>query len=222
MKKYPRPLRIRHHKIGLNPKKRYLGDSDVKKLLSGKVYVEEKIDGSQCGIAFKGGKPIVYTKNRHLFQADKSVAFKGLWDWVWTNLDKVEKIPKGYRICGEWVRVQHYVKYDRLPDWFIAFDVLDERSGNLIPYKEKQVLFEELEISYAPLIAEGIFSKDVIYELAQGSSIFSLTDTKEGIVVKRNNIKMIGKLVNLEFIDGIEDVGHWTSEAKCRFNRLVK
>ena len=111
MKKYPRPLRIRHHKIGLNPKKRYLGDSDVKKLLSGKVYVEEKIDGSQCGIAFKGGKPIVYTKNRHLFQADKSVAFKGLWDWVWTNLDKVDHLQfRHQHLCLCWTP-NHAIQY---------------------------------------------------------------------------------------------------------------
>lgn len=220
MIKYPRPLRIRHNKITLNPKKRYLGDSDVKKLLSGKVFVEEKLDGSQCGIAFKGGKPIVYTKNSHLSEYDKRVAFKGLWDWVWSNLDKIESIPKGFRICGEWLRVQHYVKYDELPDFFIAFDVLDERTGQMLSHKAKIELFENLGYSYAPTILQGVVTKDDIYEITQGCSNFSTTDLMEGAVVKSDKQEFSGKLVTNEFLDGIEEVGHWTSIKTARFNKL--
>lgn len=223
MKKYPRPLRIRHHKIDLNPKKRYLSDSDVKKLLSTKVYVEEKIDGSQCGIAFKGGKPVVYTKNSHLFENDKRTAFKGLWDWVWKNLDKVERIPKGYRICGEWMRVQHYIDYDQLLDWFIAFDVLDEKTGNLIQYKEKMELLKQLGFAVVPTLGMGVgFTKDDIYEISKGYSFFSSKNRMEGVVIKSDKNQMIGKLVTQEFLDGIEDMGHWTSEATVRFNQKLE
>jgi len=220
MQKYSKPLRIKHHKINLNPKKRYLGDSDVKKLLSGKVYVEEKLDGSQCGIAFKGGKPIVYTRNSHLSEYDKRVAFKGLWDWVWSNLDKVESIPKGCRLCGEWLYVQHHVVYDKLPDYFMAFDILDERTGKLLPYKSKVAIFEALGISYAPLVLEGMATKDDIFEASQGFSNFSTVDAREGVVVKSDKSDFTGKLVAQEFLDGIEDVGHWTSIVTARFNKL--
>ena len=73
MMKYQKPLRIMDSRIGITPTKRYLSDSQVSELLNGSVYVEEKIDGSQCGIAVKGGRIVVYTSNRHLMGVSRTL-----------------------------------------------------------------------------------------------------------------------------------------------------
>ena len=35
-------------------------------------------------------------------------------------------------LFGEWMCVKHTVAYDKLPDWFIAFDILDMDEGKFL------------------------------------------------------------------------------------------
>ena len=43
----------------------------------------------------------------------------------------------------------------------------------------------------------------------------------EGVVVKNDKLDYSGKLVTQEFLDGIENVGHWMNKAKQKFNTLI-
>ena len=35
-------------------------------------------------------------------------------------------------LYGEWLYARHTVVYDKLPDWFLAFDVFDSRKGKFM------------------------------------------------------------------------------------------
>lgn len=227
MIKYQRLKRILYNKIKINPTKRYLSKAETKKLLSCKVVVEEKIDGSQCGVAFKGGKPIFYTKNRHLWGDDKTPSFNGAWKWIWENYEKIEKIPKGLRICGEWVKVQHHIHYDKLPDWFVAFDVLNERTGKLLNFEQKIKVIEDCDFAMIPLLEVGVFSIDDLYLIADDQSNYAKHNwpkqtKREGIVVKNYKLQLNGKLVMQEFLDEIIDEKiHWNSYSTQKLNEVV-
>ena len=108
--------------------------------------------------------------------------FQGLWDWVWANIEIVMRIPKRMRICGEWMKVQHHIHYNRLPEYFIAYDVLDESKNKLLPYKEKIKVLEKCGFAYVNLIDSGMFTADQIYDMAHGKSAFGDCDI-EGVVV---------------------------------------
>ncbi len=220
--KYPKPLRILHEEIPITPKKRYLTESQVSALLSRKVHIEEKIDGNQCSFAFKGGQPVLYTKNVHHFGKTQDPGFKGFWEWSWENLEKIQRIPKRHRIFGEWIYIQHHINYDSLPDKFIAFDVMDERTGKLLPYKEKARVIEACGFNLIPLLNEGVFTKDQMFQFAQGQSNYSTSENKEGVVVKSDGLDFSGKLVMREFLDGIQDEKPtWNSPSRQKFNKIL-
>ena len=219
MMRYPKPLRILHPKIDLHPNKRYLSDADVKKLLRGKVYIEEKLDGSHLGFEIKGGKPVTFTTNQHLWESDKRHEFNGVLQWLWENYDKIVKIPKGHRMCGEWLKVQHHIHYNDLPDWFIAYDVIDVRKREFLSYKEKTKVISKCGFHQAVLLGEGMYYKDDLYDIAMNQSNYG-EENMEGVVVKRDKFETLGKLVMQEFLDGIVDEHHHWSSPRQKLNKL--
>jgi len=219
--KYPKPLRIPHSAISARHDKRYLNPSEVKRLLKGDTRIEEKIDGSQMSIAFKNGKPVIYTRNRHLSEYDKCTQFKGAWPWVWTNIEKVEGIPRHTRVVGEWAHVQHNIVYDRLPDRFIAFDIIEEGIGRIISQDRKIKILNGLGFTTAPVMFRGKVKFDDLLPLCENKrSAFSTVANMEGIVVKADTVKQFGKLVVQEFLDDLAEESHWTGRTP-RFNVVM-
>lgn len=43
-------------------------------------------------------------------------------------------------LYGEWVCARHTVAYDKLPDWFLAFDILDLERNQFLPRAERDTL----------------------------------------------------------------------------------
>ncbi|MFX5747767.1 RNA ligase family protein, partial [Acinetobacter baumannii] len=55
--------------------------------------------------------------------------------WCLTNVEKLwEILESKYVLFGEWVYCQHAVTYDQLPDFFIAFDLLDKETETFLSY----------------------------------------------------------------------------------------
>ena len=125
--KYPR---TRH----LEGSKQQIGDGDLNfvKLddIKGKYLVlEEKVDGANCGISF-GSDGKMYLQSRGHFlnggYGERQFDLFKLWASCFeSQLHRL--LGDQYVMYGEWLYAKHTVFYDKLPHYFMEFDIFDKK-----------------------------------------------------------------------------------------------
>ena len=107
--------------------------------------VEEKVDGANLGISFEGVREI--SKRRtgaHTCICRGFGQWKKLRNGLSSRTDELfESLTNQYILFGEWCYAQHSVFYDRLPDWFLGFDIYDKQSGRFLSSDCRDALFKE-------------------------------------------------------------------------------
>jgi len=222
MRDYPELLRIKSDRIQLRGDKRYADKGQLNSFLKGKknLIIEEKIDGSQIAVGWKGDEPYSQGKNSHIPESDKRPQYNGVRRWVWENYGMLEQ-TKGYLIYGEWAKIQHHVPYEVLPNWFIAFDIFSLKQKRFIDYNLKCEMLSNWGFEITPLLHRGKVDLNMIHRLTIDQfSTFSENNHMEGCVIKDYSAQKFIKFVTREFSDGIEDEGHWTSAHRQRLNHL--
>ena len=89
------------------------------------VFVQEKLDGSNVGVALLNGELFALTRAGY-------VAFSSPWPqhhqfgkWVLKNTERFRAVLKeGERLCGEWLMQAHGTRYDLPHEPFVAFDLM--------------------------------------------------------------------------------------------------
>jgi hypothetical protein len=126
---YPRVPHLAHGH-GVTRDDLVLSTDARNRLLSGKVRVEEKLDGANISIAMhpnghleiaSRGGPGAADRGGHLgraraWAAERSAALRPL-------------LADGFVLYGEWLLTRHGVGYEALPDVFVGFDLLDPVGG---------------------------------------------------------------------------------------------
>lgn len=202
--------------------KKCLTETEVKILLDGHTVFEEKVDGGVVGIAWNGDMHLAIGKHSMIPYDDNSKKFYGLNSWIYTNYEKIQKIPLGWIIFGEWLRSSHQIFYGELPDYFVAFDIWDGHRYLDLPSRSE--MLHKLGFAEVPFIYSGdnLDIEDVLC-IADGLSIsnksgFSSSETFEGIVIKNYDKQLYGKYVRREFMESIEK--HWL-ELPLVENKLI-
>ena len=72
-----------------------------------KVYITEKLDGSNL-VIFKKNDEVYVAQRKNIFKLSeleeaKNILYKGLYQWLLDNKDKLHEIYEGSAICGEWL-----------------------------------------------------------------------------------------------------------------------
>jgi len=193
--------------------KRELSSADQKKLLNGKITVEEKIDGANVGIiGTKPGEVFRTQKRGSLVGPSEHEQFNRFKAWTVGHADDFNSLPKGIIIYGEFMWATHHIFYNSLPDWFICFDIWD--NCEYVSRLEKEEWCQQLNLQCVPLIYEGpVASITELLDLLPGKSEYSSDQEKEGIVVKNYKKQMRAKLVRPNFIKEVnEDGTHWMTK----------
>ena len=159
-----------------------------------RTYVQEKIDGANCGMGYLDGFPVVRNRTKILRKGQQlknpSVAqFASAWNWMHQNKAKFSSLEEHgpYSVYGEWMIQQHGMVYDFLPDWFVAYDVYDwEKSHYIDPEKADEIL-KNCGFSVIPILLQGVDTYEVLENLANEQSQFAKNAKREGIVVKVSN-----------------------------------
>jgi atypical dual specificity phosphatase len=191
------------------------------------IYVEEKVDGSSAGIALIDGHPVVRNRSHILkkgFLKDTPAKkqFTSIWGWFYENREKFERMQEllgGVTVYGEWMWAQHGLYYDRLPAWFIAYDVFVHSSQEFIDSTVARRSLQEAGFYVPPLLHFGkVESYEQLEELTLQSSPFTTQGPREGVYVKISDGRRIThrfKMVRQGFVQG----GLW-SEVKLKKNKL--
>ena len=89
------------------------------------VIVQEKLDGSNVGVARLAG--MIYPLTRAGYLADTS-KYEQHWRfaaWVYSNQDRfLSVLADGERLCGEWLMQAHGTRYDLQHEPFVVFDLM--------------------------------------------------------------------------------------------------
>ena len=89
------------------------------------VIVQEKLDGSNVGVARLDG--MLYALTRAGYVADSS-PYEQHWrfaEWVYANQDRfMLALRDGERLCGEWLMQAHGTRYALKHEPFVVFDLM--------------------------------------------------------------------------------------------------
>ncbi len=199
-----------------------LTPDESRELLAHDVAVEEKVDGANIGLSVdeRGG---LRAQNRGAFLSHDSghPQFKSLFRWLDARRDSlIEALHPNLILFGEWCTAVHGIRYTRLPDWFLGFDVYDRRLERFWSVSRRDDLARLVDVVTVPSIAVGRF------KLVQLKSMFGQSKfgdgPAEGLYIRQDegdHLVARAKLIRPEFAQSIET--HW-SKRRLERNRLAE
>ena len=172
--KYPRTPHIQGSR--LQP-----GDEDLRQRpfsdIAGRhVVLEEKIDGANTAISFtEEGELRLQSRGHFLTGGYRERHYDLLKQW--TAVQKVRLmnvLSYRYIMYGEWMYAKHTIYYDKLPHYFMEFDILDRETGKFLDTPSRRELLKDLPVCSVPVLASGSFkSMDEILSFLGDSNYIS-------------------------------------------------
>lgn len=197
---------------------RVLSEKETARVLSLPLLIQEKIDGANVGISFDradDGELVEVIQNRgHYLGPGDHAQYGPLWPFLYERLEPLKECLTDQKILfGEWCYAKHSCTYDRLPSFFIAFDLYDKETMTFASRKHLALVCEKAQCSMVPLIAEGKIVKST-QELDKliGPSAFG-PERAEGVYLRHENEHLLlarYKWVRKDFTAGITE--HWQSK----------
>lgn len=115
-----------------------IATSDSKDYVHGKkreIIVQEKLDGSNVGIARVGDRIFPLTRSGYVADTSPYPQHLEFHNWVMRQQERfLSVLNDGERICGEWLYQAHSTKYNLPHEYFVAFDIM--KVSERLPYDE--------------------------------------------------------------------------------------
>lgn len=177
--------------------------------LSHELVVEEKVDGANLGISFDVDGDVRAQNRGGYLHLPSTGQWKKLVEWLAQKTDSLfERLTDRYILFGEWCYAQHSVTYDRLPDWFLGFDIYDKEIGRFFSSSRRDEAFRAMGISAVPQIDRGRFTLLELEALLLKSHLSD--NPMEGLYLRIDQDDLLvqrAKLVRPAFIQSVEQ--HW-------------
>ena len=156
--KYPR---TRH----LEGSREQMGDEDLKCIAFGEIrgkylVLEEKVDGANCGISFDPlGKMLLQSRGHYLNGGYGEKQFDLFKMWAGCFEGRLRRLLEDrYILYGEWLYAKHTVFYDRLPHYFMEFDIYDREEGRFFSTRRRREFLEDAPfICSVRVLAQGYY-----------------------------------------------------------------
>lgn len=193
-----------------------LSHAQAHEFLSDDVVVAEKIDGANLGFSLDdSGRLRVQNRGQYLVEPFHG-QFTRLSPWLALHADTIANGLHGLDLIlfGEWCAAQHSLAYDRLPDFFIAFDVYHRGLAKFWSSKRRNALVRQLGLICVPDIATGRMTLAQLRAILTTQPSSFRRGSMEGLVIKRETplwCMARAKLVDADFTQTINE--HWRSHA---------
>lgn len=189
-----------------------LTPDEVNALLASENVVEEKLDGANIGLSTRDDGSIrVQNRGQYLDLDHAHPQFRPLQGWLRIHEPALaDALFPDLIIFGEWCYAVHSVVYDRLPNWFLGFDVYDRTVNTFWDTGRRNDLLAALGLSVVPLLTTGRFNLSQLAALLDSPSKVG-SEPMEGIVVRQQRAGITtarAKLVRPEFAQAIQE--HWS------------
>ena len=170
----------------------YDDDIEINVTFGFDAYVQEKVDGANCGISWLDG-PILRNRKHVLrkgFERDTPAKkqFVPAWNWLHEKEDDLKEIMNRWQgqvtVYGEWMFAKHSIGYEKLPDYFLAYDVWSCDENKFISPNVCRELFKGTGIEWIEAEKLNIQSFGDLKSILDSVSKYR-DGVKEGIVIKR-------------------------------------
>jgi len=177
------------------------------------VVLEEKVDGANLGLSI-GPDGTLRAQNRgQCLPRPFKGQFSRLNDWLADRESALlNEIGDHLVLFGEWLAATHSIAYDRLPDFFLVFDVYDRSNGRFWSTTRRNALADRLALTVIHRLGAGHFRLlDLELLVLQSLSAYR-QGACEGIYLRREDsdwLRARAKLVHPDFVQGMAE--HWRS-----------
>lgn len=124
------------------------------------VVAEEKMDGANSGLSFDpNGQLFLQSRGHHLAGGPREKHFNPFKQWANGVAGELwKRLGSRFVVYGEWLYAKHTIFYDRLPHYFLEFDVLDVEVGTFLSTARRRELLAGLPVASVPVLWEGVLS----------------------------------------------------------------
>lgn len=138
------------------------GDADLEQidlasLHGGTLVWEEKVDGANAALSFLAGGELQLQSRGHVLRGGAREGQFALFKaWAETHQDVLRAaLSSRYIVYGEWCYAKHTVFYDRLPHYFLEFDIFDRAARVFLSTPARRALLNGLPIVSVPVVHVG-------------------------------------------------------------------
>lgn len=145
--------------------------------------VEEKIDGANAAFSFdEAGELRLQSRGHYLTGGAREKQFSLFKTWAQAHADKfLERFEDRYTVYGEWCFALHSCWYDRLPGYFLEFDILDRTTGEFLSTTRRRALTKGLPIVSVPVLGTGRFQRLADITGLVGPSLYKSPNWRESL-----------------------------------------
>lgn len=198
-----------------------LTPDEAREFLDADIVVEEKVDGANLGVSFDSSGRLRFQNRGQWIEGKLTGQWESLRGWAAEHEAALrEHLPPGHILFGEWCRARHSISYGHLPDWFIAFDLLDVSAARFWSTRRRNDLLTSAGLAEAPELARGAFTLAGLRKMLEGASAYGESN-REGLCLRREDDDWLldrAKLVSPAFTQAIG--GHWSRGEVAR-NRVT-
>ncbi len=155
MFKYPRTRHVEGS--ALQPGDRDLEQVPWASLHDRPLVIEEKVDGANAGVSFAAdGGLRLQSRGHYLTGGGREKHFALFKTWAAGHRDALWRLlGRRYLMYGEWLYAKHTVFYDRLPHYFLEFDLLDFTTGEFLDTERRHALLTGSPVTSVPVLRRG-------------------------------------------------------------------
>lgn len=188
-----------------------LSTSEIDKLLSSVVVVEEKVDGANLGFSVGCDGSLRIQNRGHYLTRPFTGQFEHLAHWIEHHEDALfDKLGESLILFREWCAARHSLDYQRLPDFFVGFDVYDRVRHAFWSIHRRDRLLESVGLPPVHCIKAAKLTLGELEVLVTHASSSYRRGNLEGIVIRQESsdwLQRRAKLVRPEFSQTIDE--HW-------------
>lgn len=150
--------------------------------------IEEKVDGANTALSFsEEGELLLQSRGHYLTGGYRERHYNLMKQWATIHQDAFfDVLGTRYIMYGEWLYAKHTVYYDRLPHYFLEFDIFDRQEQIFLSTQRRHEMLKDLPVVSVPVLKEGYFqsTEEVIKLLGKSNYISenksqTLRDTSE-------------------------------------------
>lgn len=180
--KYPRTRHVEGSRLQLGD---MADDKQIKDLKGHHLIVEEKLDGANSAVSFDvDGSLLLQSRGHFLLGGGRERHFAMLKTWAAAQAHVLHPVlGHRYVMYGEWMYAKHTVFYDRLPHYFMEFDVLDRENSVFLSTAARRDLLTGLPVMPVPVVHTGTVTSVAQLDSLVRPTPYKSADWRDGLAL---------------------------------------